>query len=171
MAELTPQERLQPALLDRLTDDDPEKKVESREERLINKNRMRQAVLRDLAWLFNTSHLGRREDFAGNPHAEKSVVNFGLPVFTGETASTLDVIELERSIKQAILDFEPRIIPASLQVESLITEDQLSRHNVVSVQVRGNLWAQPVPLELLLRTEVDLETGEVEIRDLTRSGL
>ena len=27
-------------------------------------------------------------------------------------------------------------------------------------------WAQPVPIELLLRTELDLETGAVEIRDL-----
>ncbi|MBI3897451.1 MAG: type VI secretion system baseplate subunit TssE [Gammaproteobacteria bacterium] len=171
MAELTPQERLQPALLDRLTDDDPDNKLEPREERVINKTKMRQAVLRDLAWLFNTTRLGQRDEFAGLRLAESSTVNFGLPAFTGETASTLDVIDLERSIKQAILDFEPRIMPASLQVESLIIEDQLNHHNVVSVQIRGNLWAQPVPLELLLRTEVDLETGEVEIRDLTRSGL
>ena len=42
-------------------------------------------------------------------------------------------------------------------------------HNIVGVQIHGQLWAQPVPLELLVRTEIDLETGKVEIADLMRS--
>lgn len=165
MAELTPQERLQPALLDRLTDEDPSKKQEAREARLITKSKLRQAVLRDLAWLFNSVRPSDI-DWSGYPHAERSVVNYGLPALSGETASTLDVIELERSIRQVILDFEPRINSVSLQVEGLMDETHLDHHNVVSVQIRGQLWAQPVPLELLLRTEVDLETGEVAIREL-----
>ena len=36
----------------------------------------------------------------------------------------------------------------------------------LGVEIRGQLWAQPVPLELLVRTEIDLETGNVEIADL-----
>jgi type VI secretion system protein ImpF len=95
------------------------------------------------------------------------VINFGLPSLSGETASTLDIVELENSIRQAIVDFEPRITPSSLQVEALVSEDQLDHHNVVSVQIRGDLWSQPVPIELLLRTELDLESGEVEIQDLS----
>ena len=58
MAEqLLPQDRLQPALLDRLTDDEPDKKQEPREARVLSKSRMRQSVLRDLAWLFNATRL------------------------------------------------------------------------------------------------------------------
>jgi type VI secretion system protein ImpF len=170
MADLAPQERLQPALLDRLTDDDPDRKLEPREERVITKTKLRQAVLRDLAWLFNATRMGDHEEFAGAPLAESSVINFGLPALSGETASTMDVLELERSIKQSILDYEPRLMASTLQVEALVSEDQMNRHNVISIQIRGNLWAQPVPLELLLRTEVDLETGKVEIRDLAKSG-
>lgn len=166
MAELTSQERLQPALLDRLIDEDPSKKLEPREARLITKGKLRQAVLRDLAWLFNATHPSD-VDWTGLPEAERSVINYGLPSLSGETASTLDVIELENGIRQAIIDFEPRITPSSLQVEALVGEDQLDHHNVVSVQIRGQLWSQPVPIELLLRTELDLESGEVEIRDLS----
>ena len=33
---------------------------------------------------------------------------------------------------------------------------------------RGQLWAQPVPLELLVHTEIDLETGRVAVRELDR---
>lgn len=135
----------------------------------MTKAQLRQAVLRDLAWLFNTTKLDSHQDFTGFTYAERSVINFGLPSFSGETASTLDIIELEHSIRQAIVDFEPRIIPSSLQVEAVVTDSQLDHHNVISVQIRCELWAYPVPLELLLRTDVDLETGQMEIRDLARS--
>ena len=168
MAELKPQERLQPALLDRLMDDEPDKKVESRDKRMLNRTQMRQAALRDLGWLFNATCMG---GLAGHTYAENSVVNFGLPPLSGETASTLDVIELEGTIRHAILTFEPRIMPESLQVEALVSDLQLNHHSVVSIQIRGNLWAHPLPIELLLRTELDLETGAVEVRDLGRSGL
>lgn len=167
MAELTPQDRLQPALLDRLADDEPSKKVEAREGRVMNKARMRAAVLRDLVWLFNSTR-PTDADWSGLSFARHSVVNYGLPTLSGETASTLDVVALEADVRQAILDFEPRIIASSLQVQALISEDLLDHHNVVSLDIRGNLWAQPVPLEVLLRTEVDLETGQVVVQDVSQ---
>jgi type VI secretion system protein ImpF len=171
MPELTPQERLQPALLDRLSDDDPaNQQPEPRERRIINAARLRQAVLRDLAWLFNSTKLASGDGLAPYPYAEKSVINYGLPALAGQTTSQLDVVALETSMRQAILDFEPRIVPSTLQVEAIVTDLALDHHNVVSVQIVGQLWGQPVPIELLLRTEVDLETGAVEIRDLGRSG-
>jgi type VI secretion system protein ImpF len=169
MAELTPMERLQPALLDRLIDDEPDKKQEPRESRLITKKRLQEAVLRDLAWLFNTTRLARDAELAAYDHARRSVINFGLPALSGETASTLDLGSLEAAMKQAILDYEPRIMPESLQVRALASAAVLEQHNIVSMEIRGNLWAQPVSLELLLRTDVDLETGAVDIRDLGRS--
>jgi len=168
MVELTPQERLQPALLDRLADDDPAKTREPAEARVVTKARLRQAVLRDLAWLFNSVQLSDGIAWTSFPHARHSVINFGLPALSGKTASTLDFVDLENEIRQAILDFEPRIIASTLRVEALVSELQLDHHNVVSVQIHGDLWAQPVPLEMLLRTDVDLETGEVKIQDLTR---
>lgn len=159
-------ERLQPALLDRLTDDEPEVRQELRENRLITRSRLRHAVLRDLMWLFNTTRAGTGGAFEGFAEAERSVVNFGLPALSGETASTLDVVNLERSIKQAIVDYEPRIIPETLEVQAVVSELQLDHHNIVSIEIRGNLWAQPAPIELLLRTQLDLETGKVEVHDL-----
>jgi type VI secretion system protein ImpF len=170
MPDLTPQERLQPALLDRLTDEDPSnRQPEPRERRIINASRLRQAVLRDLSWLFNSTKLGEKEGLARFPYVESSVVNYGLPALAGQTASQLDVVSLESSMRQAILDFEPRIVPATLRVQAILSDVVLDHHNVVSVQITGQLWAQPIPLDLLLRTELDLESGKVEIRDLSRS--
>ena len=167
MAEqLTPQERLQPALLDRLTDEEPDKTQELREHRVLSKSRLRQAVLRDLVWLFNSTRLERGSSLSHLPHARRSVINYGLPAHSGQTASTLDIQDVERDLKQAILDFEPRILPETIEVKAIADVNQLDRHNIIGIQIRGQLWAQPVPLEMLIRTEIDLETGKVNIADL-----
>jgi type VI secretion system protein ImpF len=163
---LRPQDRLQPALLDRLTDDEPDKKQEPREARVLSKSRMRQSVLRDLAWLFNVTRLDAVDDLAKAPFVRRSVLNFGLPALSGNTASSLDITELARAIREAVLTFEPRILPATLQIRTVLEAGALDHHNVIGVEIRGELWAQPVPLELLIRTEFDLETGKVQIADL-----
>jgi type VI secretion system protein ImpF len=41
----------------------------------------------------------------------------------------------------------------------------LDTHNVIEFEIRGHLWAQPVPLEILLRTKLDLEAGQVDVRE------
>jgi type VI secretion system protein ImpF len=161
----TPEEQLQPALLDRLTDEQPDRKLEPRMERVISKRRLREAVLRDLTWLFNTTRFDPDMDPATLPNARKSVINYGLPALSGQTASSLDISDLERGIRQAIIDFEPRILPATLHVRAL-EAGRFENHNVIGVEISGQLWAQPLPIELLVRTEIDLETGQVEVADL-----
>ena len=162
------QDRLQPALLDRLTDDNPDSQVEGTESRVINRNRLRDLVLRDLAWLMNSTAPGASIDWSHSRHARASVLNYGLPALSGETASTVDPMVLQAAVRQAILDFEPRILPDSLVVEAMLSEDQMDRHNQIGFRISGQLWAQPVPLELLLRTDLDLETGHVIVRELDR---
>ena len=170
MAELASRERLQPALLDRLTDDAPDnRQPEPREARVINKTRFRDAVLRDMAWLLNATRMAGSDELSGLEHVEGSVVNYGLPALSGETASTVDVLDLEDRIRNAILFFEPRILPNTLEVHAIFSDNELDRHNVVSIEIRGSLWAHPIPIEMLLRTDLDLETGEVRIHDIDGS--
>ena len=158
-------DRLQPALLDRLVDDDPANQKDADAQRLMSKQQMRAAVLRDLSWLFNATQMKERlvEAF---PALADSVLNYGLPALSGQQASKVDVGLLERTIRQAILRFEPRILANTLQVEAIATDSVLGWHNVVSVKISAQVWAQPVPLELLLRTEVDLETGQVALAEV-----
>lgn len=168
MALLRAQDRLQPALLDRLTDDRPDVKADPAEGRLIRDHQLRALVLRDLTWLFNTSAPGDEIDWSAAPHAQRSVLNFGLPALSGLSTSGLDLPALQARVHQAILDHEPRILPASLTVEAVVSNNQLDHHNMVGFRIGGQLWAQPVPLELLLHTEIDLETGRVAVRELDR---
>jgi type VI secretion system protein ImpF len=165
MPQLTPLERLQPALLDRLTDDRPGERTEPVSARVIDTQRLRSAVLRDLSWLLNTIAMRRSDTEGLAKDARLSVLNYGLSSLAGQVASTVDLQEVECSIRKAILAFEPRIDPSSLTVEAHLASD---RGNVLPMRIQGLLWAQPVPLELLLHSDLDLETGEVRIRDLNR---
>ena len=103
LAELTPKERLQPSLLDRLTDNEPEKTQESREQRVFAVTRLREAVLRDLAWLLNTTNLAAGQDLGAYPQVASSVLNYGIPDLSGMTVSGTDVAVLERALRQAII--------------------------------------------------------------------
>lgn len=164
MAELTPQERLQPSLLDRLTDRAPESKSESRDRRVLSIQRLREAVLRDLAWLLNTGHLETTEDLDDFPFVQSSVLNYGMPDITGLTASGTDPRLLEAAVKEAVIRFEPRISSRSLRVRISHDKSTMGR-NAMVFTIEGQLWAEPTPISLYLKTEVDLETGNVAISD------
>jgi type VI secretion system protein ImpF len=175
MTELHSRDRLQPSLLDRLTDDHPLESQETVEARVLSRQQLRAAIMRDLSWLFNairpepepaSTRLTQLELWAGCQHARRSVLNFGMPAFAGSTKSSLDKMAMETAVKQAIAAFEPRIDAKSLAVTIQI--DPKNHHNTLQLMIRGSMWAQPVPLELLLAAEVDLETGNTTMRDMRR---
>lgn len=158
-------DRLQPALLDRLIDDEPGMQTEPIDKKTISRSRLRQIVLRDLTWLFNaTGGIGEVDDRT-YAHAKHSVINFGMPSLSGKLVSKIEMFDLEQALRRAIIDFEPRILADSLTVTGKLPVDELSHHNIIEFEISAQLWAQPYPLELLLRTDLDLETGMVEVRD------
>jgi type VI secretion system protein ImpF len=164
MAELTPQERLQPALLDRLRDDEPDQRHEGRERSVLSVQKLREAVLRDLAWLFNTTNFEAVEDLGPYSEIARSVLNYGLPDLAGRTAAGTDPAVLERAIRDAVLAFEPRILRHSLQVRLNRDGDKMNL-SAMTFDIEGDLWAQPVPLHVYVRTEIDLDVGDVRVSD------
>jgi type VI secretion system protein ImpF len=169
MAELTQKERLQPSLLDRLTDDEPDLAQESREKRVLSPARLRECVRRDLTWLLNTTNLASTEKLDEHPEVARSVMNYGTPDLSGHTASSLDVRTLERLLIRVIWDFEPRLLRSSVKLR-LVVDDKEMNHNAVCFDIEAELWAQPLPLRLFLRTEIDLENGGVEVTERGSQG-
>lgn len=162
MAELTPFERLQPCLLDRLTDEDPQNSEESRNQRIISLPRYKRGVLRDLDWLFNASaHLAEegKDKFrlSDYPEAYRSVINFGTRQLCG--LITPDMQELETQLSDAIQLFEPRIIRHTLSVKATI------ERQIISFEMNGEIWANPMAEKLFIKTQLDLETGKCTLGD------
>jgi len=164
MAELTNQDRLQPSLLDRLIDNEPDQSQESRTQQVLSVRQLRTSVIRDLVWLLNTGNLEEIISLDDLKQVKSSVLNYGMRGLTGYTASTLNTHEIERQLRQAILAFEPRILRNSLKVSIAINEEDMNQ-NTVQFEIEGDLWAQPLPLRLFMKTEIDLETGGVNISE------
>ena len=167
MPEATPTVRLQPCLLDRLTDDGPTRHEEGRAQRVISHQRYKRGVMRDLEWLFNTTAYLRQpgfekfqlEDF---PEAFRSVLNFGTRQLCGISAPDMD--KLRRELTEALRTFEPRIA-----AHTLVVRTDMER-NIVTFEVNGQLWANPLPEQLHLKTLVDLETEHCLLGDSSTHG-
>ena len=154
-------ERLQPSLLDRLTDDEPDKTTEAGSRRIIDVNRLRQIILRDLAWLLNTSNIESEHDLEHFPHTARSSLNYGIGDISGTHATIDRALHIRQSIREAIETFEPRILPETLDVS--MHQEKVGSGAIISFEIRGELWAEPVPVDLYLKTALDVTTGEVTL--------
>lgn len=161
MTESLSRDRLYPSLLDRLLDDEPGRLTEPRENRAATLQKLRDNVLRDLNWLFNATQAS--DDFGGDELLAGSVINYGLPALAGRPASQYDLVELSRVLREVILRYEPRIIAHTLKVRA--ERADADSHNVLGFRIEGQLWSQPVPLEIYMRTEIDLESGMTNVTE------
>ena len=157
--------RYQPCLLDRLADDQPSCKVEDSRARVVSPSAYEGALRRDLEWLLNcNAHVpevnGERCPLFDFPQAVLSVINYGVRQAVGQSA--LDIHDLERRLCHALRTYEPRINPHTLSVKGRL------EGNTIYCEIDAEYWAEPVPLRQLIKTKVDLETGNAEL--LTGSG-
>jgi type VI secretion system protein ImpF len=145
----------------------------------------REAVLRDLKWLLNSPQPLRpercliggdpeeasphdRDDTLRTPEnprgyffpfVRQSVLNYGAVSLTGIHGQGLDTEECARELREVIINFEPRFIPETVQVE--VVDDPKAGTLVFSVS--AHLWALPHPEPVRFRSEFDLERGGCKI--------
>ncbi|NOR63325.1 MAG: type VI secretion system baseplate subunit TssE [Rhodobacteraceae bacterium] len=161
MADLGDSERLQPSLLDRLTDNNPGEVKESARDQIIDIRQLRDIVLRDLGWLLNTVNQEGDVDEETFPFAAASTLNYGITDIAGKKAAEARPYELERMIHKAIERFEPRIVQGSLEVRLSTTVE--GTHSRILFNIHAEIWAQPVPVEVFMRTELDLASGDMSV--------
>lgn len=161
-------ERLQPSLLDRLTDDEPTNPKESRDSRVIDLRRLREIIQRDLSWLLNTFDNATIIDGERYPNAAHSVLAFGVREVSGEYSTGARALLIRESIQKAIEKFEPRILPGTLNV--LLRDSGGMGQTIVTFDIAAEMWAQPLPMELYLRSQVDMTTGELRLERPSSSG-
>ncbi|ACC75175.1 type VI secretion system baseplate subunit TssE [Paraburkholderia phymatum] len=154
---------LMPTLLDRLRDDAPHRQHEAPGEYAVTRAQMRDIVQRDLAYLLNTTNIEEQVDRARYPEAAASTVNFGVPPLAGKFTATRQWADIEIIIKQAITDFEPRLVPGSLSVAPLPDKDGEVQYNALAFEVRGLISMDPYPLEFLVQSSLDLETSQLNV--------
>ena len=89
------------------------------------------------------------------------MLNYGVKEVAGGFAAKDRVQLIRKSIAQAIEAYEPRIRKGSVQVE--MRSENVSRNTVISFDIRADMWAEPIPIELYLRSSIDVTTGQVAL--------
>jgi type VI secretion system protein ImpF len=131
---------------------------------VLSTRSLREGVLRDLAWLLNTTNLLSVSDVPRLPYLASSVVNYGMPDMSGASLANMNSADLERAIRQAIWDFEPRLIRSSVVVKAAATQDSISK---IMFEIEADMWAQPYPERLYLKSELDLDLALVSLTEFS----
>lgn len=166
MADLNSVDRLQPCLLDRLFDDEPRRLSEGKQEKVISLSRFKTGVKRDIEWLLNSKSRFSHLDDEQYGEIKSSVLNFGMRDYTGLSSENLQLSVLEGIIRDALIEFEPRILPQTLSVRYTESSDSASvvhKINALGFEISGKIWAEPLPQDFLLRAEMSLEDSMVEV--------
>lgn len=163
-------ENILPSILDRFLEEDIRGSVE------IN---LRDSVRRDLQWLLNTRTLDSSNKLVNEYHeVKRSTINFGTKDYSGIANGKVSIGDVAKMVEEAIINFEPRIIPETLSVITTnstgdpthgldqLTKDELS--NIIEKGsfdfiIRGAICADPHPLEFQYKTALGISKGNFSL--------
>lgn len=144
------QANLQPSLLDRLIDDDPDAARDLQIPRKAQLTALRNAVRRDLEALLN-SHCRCISPPEGADELKQSVVEFGVRDFLSAYAGAPSFREAFRtSLQDTIRRFEPRFITVSVTLREGETEDRTLRFRIDAL-----MYAEPAPEPVAFDSTLD----------------
>jgi type VI secretion system protein ImpF len=156
---------LQPSVLDRLIDMEPNNRNEATSSRAQSFKEMKDSVRRDLEWLLNTTRSIVEPPSAAR-ELWKSVYCYGLPDITGVGLKSQDERRrLARVVEVAIADFEPRLMNVVVSIP------QATASRIVHFQIEALLRMEPAPERVFFDTTLELISGQYEVKgDVPRAG-
>ena len=158
MAEWKDKEEIQPALLDRLTDDEPSNRNEGRLPRAQVVRALKASLRRDLEWLLNTRrNIEDPEDWM--KEVQYSLQQYGLPDLTSYSLGTSqDQGLLAHLLEDAIAKFEPRLTNVVVGMAPLAGTNRILRF-----QIEGVLLIDTGPERIQFDTTLELASGSYTV--------
>lgn len=118
----------------------------------------------DLSNLLHTIRLDAAVDLGKHKHVAKSVLNFGMDDMANMSANYENRGLLERRLRQALIDHEPRLIPESIEVTIREQDHELTQK--VAFDISADLAANPIDVPLEFVAEIDVGAGKVSLAKL-----
>lgn len=161
MSRIRPDQLLVPSLLDRLLDDEPESLQELPKLRSQRLSDLKQSVRRDLEHLLNT-RICLREIPEDLEHVKTSVLNYGIPDFSGVAMGASKQQEMLRlRVEEAIKSFETRF--KQVRVELVVDPDS-RQQRTIRFRIDGILHAEPAPEPVSFDSTVTPMVGQFQVR-------
>lgn len=117
----------------------------------------------DLGNLMNTVRLDAVIPLDDAPFVAKSVINYGFRDLSSLTKSQETMTRIAAAIRQTLIDHEPRLIPASIDV---MLDDGEMPDQRIAFTVNAEIIASPSDLPLNFVAEVDIGAGKIRMSDL-----
>ena len=97
------------------------------------------------------------------PEVRRSVVNYGVPSFSGRSSRDFDRDVLGREIRAVLATFEPRLKESATTVTVTLGDKTVG----LKIEIDAVLIMTPTPERMRLRTTINLDNGlaRTEIRD------
>ena len=121
---------------------------------------LRESILRNLGWLLNTTRLDSSHDLSQWPEIRRSVLNFGVPEFSGRILTGIETAKMERELTEAIRIFEPRLRSASVTVKVTANGERCDPR-AIEILVSGECLEHNHLMALQIRARIDLENGRL----------
>jgi len=150
---------LVPSILDRLLDTSPDLPFDPPKARGQHLRELRDAIRRDIENLLNTRQRCRGWP-EGLSELEQSLVNYGIPDFTGTDLSADEHRETFCTAIEAVLrNYEPRFLSVTVTMRD--DADQLDR--TLRFRIEALIHAHPAPEPILFDSYVDSATRSVAV--------
>lgn len=154
---------LTPSVLDRLLDYDPGIEKDPPISPVQATRNLHQSVRRDLETLLNTRCRNAKTP-AGLTELDQSLVNYGIPDFTGANLASADSREeFRRTIESIIRKYEPRF--KSVRVTLLDNVEPLDR--TLRFRIDALVHAEPAPEPVVFDSLLEPVTRSVEVKGAT----
>jgi type VI secretion system protein ImpF len=149
------------SVLDRLVDQEPERKLDPPLTRAQSLRELKAGLRRDLEWLLNTRRT-IEESPASLKELERSLYNYGLPDLSSlYLRSSKDQETLLKAIRTAINLFEPRLLNIKVTLEPAAEEARVLRFGI-----EGLLRMDPAPEHVFFDTVLEPMSGQYQVKSL-----
>lgn len=130
----------------------------------VSEDELRRQLQADLASLMNTVQLASASSLEGADHVAHSIINYGFRDLSSVGSKDLNTPNVIASIRQSLIDFEPRLIPQSIDVR--VTNAEGGTNQRLSLHVEAEMMGDPVDVPLDFDAEVDLGAGKLSMSKL-----
>lgn len=127
---------------------------------------LRRDLAIDLMALLNSVELGATVDLSELDYVRKSIVNFGLRDIGRLTSEDEQVSLIKDDLRTALVRFEPRLNPETIQIERSETDDANQR---IRFAVAVEMFCKPMDVPVDFVAEVDVGSGKITLSRLSET--
>ncbi|NDJ56630.1 type VI secretion system baseplate subunit TssE [Enterobacteriaceae bacterium 4M9] len=153
-----------PCLMNRLLDEEPKSESEPWDKFHYNARTMRLVVKKNIEEILNNINSQEQLELPGHSEIASSVFNFGISPLAGEYATPQNHVSLVHRVREALIRFEPRLIPESIIVRQPEGSAQRAHYGVLLFEIRGLIrWGEEI-IDLSLGASYDTEISNTILK-------